>query len=224
MIFIWGKSIKRRKLGYVADYCAVCHDLRTFKVERIGSASHVYYISFGQGELVGYERTCGACSTPVEAVPATYVDVASTAQPASDLISQTFPNYYTVYRAVIERDRKVRDTPSQLTPAERKARMREPFLLIAPVAQEKLASIRVDWRVLVAIFSFVPIFWVMGLLAKWTGDPYQDDPSPNWIIAGLALWVGFVLWEIFLSSRRYLLKNAAPQLAASLAPLKPSKS
>jgi hypothetical protein len=129
-----------------------------------------------------------------------------------------------VYRQVIENDRKARDTPSQLTPAERKARMREPFLLIAPVAQQKLASIRVDWRVLLAIFSFVPIFWLMGLIARWTGGPYQDDPSANWIVAGLALWIGFLLWEIFMSSRRYLLKNAAPQLAASLAPLKPSKT
>ena len=224
MFIVWGKSIKRKKLGFVADYCAVCRDLRTFQVTRIGSASHVYYISFGQGELVGYERTCGVCSTPVEADTSRYPDMSPTRRPATDLISETFPNFYSVYRETIERDRKVRDTPSQLTPAERKARMREPFLLIAPVAQQKLASIRVDWRVLVSIFSFAPIFWVMGLIAKLVGGPYQEDPSPNWIIAGLVLWIGFVFWEIFMSSRRYLLKNAAPQLAASLAPLKPSKT
>src|SRR6185436_5117204 len=42
MFIVWGKTIKRRKQGFVADYCSVCRDLRTFQVKRIGSASHVY--------------------------------------------------------------------------------------------------------------------------------------------------------------------------------------
>lgn len=224
MFIVWGKTIKRQKLGFVADFCAVCRDLRTFKVERVGSASHVYYISFGQGDLIGYERTCGVCSTPVDAVPSTYLDMANASRPASELISETFPNYYTARRELIERERKVRDTPSLLTPAERKARMREPFMALAPLAQQKLSTMQLDWRVLLAIFSFAPIFWIIGLIARLFGGPNQEDPSINWILAGLALWGGLVFWEIFSASRRYLLKNAAPQLAASLAPLKPSES
>jgi len=90
--------------------------------------------------------------------------------------------------------------------------------------QQKLASIQVDWRVGLAVLSFVPIFWVIGLVSKWLNGPDQMDPSPNWIFAGLALWAGLVFWEIFMSTRRYLLKNAVPQLAASLAPLKPLDS
>jgi hypothetical protein len=224
MFIVWGKTIKRRKLGYVADFCAVCRDLRTFEVRRIGSASHVYYISFGEGELVGYERTCEVCSTPVEASPSVYLDMSKTRRPANELISETFPSYYTARRELIERERKVRDTPSLLTPEERRTRMREPFLVIAPLAQEKLASIRADWRVLLAIFSFVPIFWLLGLVSGWVNGPNQMDPSMNWLISALVLWGGLVFFEIFMSSRRYLLKNAAPPLAASLAPLKPTES
>jgi hypothetical protein len=224
MFIVWGKTIKRQKLGFVADFCPVCRDLRTFKVNRVGSASHVYYISFGQGDLVGYERICGVCSTPFEADPNTYSGMADKSRPASELISETFPNYSTVYRALLERERKVRDTPSLLTPEERRGRMREPFLVIAPIAQQKLASIQVDWRVGLAVLSCVPIFWLLGLLAKMINGPYQDDPGPNYIIVGLALWVGLVFFEIFMSSRRYLLKNAVPPLAAALAPLKPTES
>jgi hypothetical protein len=224
MFIVWGKTIKRRKLGFVADFCAVCRDLRTFKVERIGSASHVYYISFGQGELVGHERTCAVCATPVKAVPETYTGMAKGIRPASELISETFPNYYTVYRELLERERKVRDTPSLLTPEERRARMREPFMVIAGLAQQKLSSTRVDWRVALAVFSFVPLFWLLGLVSKWVNGPNNDDPNPTGVFITLALWAGIVFWEIFMSSRRYLLKNAAPQLAASLAPLKPSET
>ena len=221
MFIVWGKSIKRRKQGFVADYCAVCRDLRTFRVDRIGSASHVYYISFGQGELVGYERVCGVCSTPVEADPHRYPDVVKTSRPATDLLSETFPNYYSVYREAIERDKKLRDTPSLLTPEERRTRMREPFMLIAPLAQQKLSSTRVDWRVLLAIFSFVPIFSALGVVAKLFTGPDQE-PSPNFMIAGFALWLGYVIYEVYMSSRRYLLKHAVPPLAASLMALKPS--
>ena len=211
MFIVWGKTIKRKKLGFVADYCAVCRDLRTFQVSRVGSASHVYYISFGQGDLVGYERTCGVCSTPVEADTSRNPEMARTSRPATDLISETFPNYYTVYREAIERDKKLRDTPSLLTPAERKARMREPFLLIAPIAQQKLASTQWDWRVLVAIFSFAPIFGVLGAVAGLFKGP-DGEPSEMFIIAGLVLWLGYVVYEVAMSSRRYLLKHAVPPL------------
>jgi hypothetical protein len=224
MFIVWGKTIKRQKLGFVADFCAVCRDLRTFQVKRIGSASHVYYISFGEGDLVGYERICGVCATSVDAVPDTYTGMAKTRRPASELISETFPNYHTVYRELLERERKVRDTPSLLTPEERRARMREPFLVLAPLAQQKLAAIQVDWRVMLAVFSFVPIFWVLGVVARWVNGPNQDDPGMNWLIGALAVWGCLVAWEILSSSRRYLLKNAAPPLAASLAPLKPTES
>jgi len=224
MFIVWGKTIKRQKLGFVADFCAVCRDLRTFKVQRVGSASHVYYISFGQGDLVGYERTCEVCATPVDAVPDTYTGMADDKRPANELIGETFPNYYTVYRELLERERKVRDTPSLLSPKERRARMREPFLVIAPLAQQKLASIQVDWRVVLAVLACIPIFSILGIVSRAIGGPYNDDPSPTLIMTGLALWAGLVFSEIFMSSRRYLLKKAAPQLAAALAPLKPSES
>lgn len=223
MFIVWGKTIKRQKLGFVADHCSVCRDLRTFQVKRIGSASHVYYISFGQGDLVGYERICSVCSTPFDAIPDTYSGMSKDSRPATVLIGETFPNYYKAYEEVIARERKVRDTPSLLTPAERKARLREPFMIIAPLAQQKLSSIQVDWRVVAAVFSFLPIFWVLGAVSGWIIGPNQD-PSPNFIFAGLALWGGLIIWQVIMSSRRYLLKNAVPPIASSLAPLKPSET
>jgi hypothetical protein len=223
MFIVWGKTIKRKKLGFVADYCAVCRDLRTFQVSRVGSASHVYYISFGQGDLVGYERTCGVCSTPVEADTTRYPDMSRTSRPATDLISETFPNYYSVYREAIERDRKLRDTPSLLTPQERQARMREPFMLIAPIAQQKLSSTRIDWRVLVAIFSFPLVFMIVAAVAKLF-TAADEEPSEVFILVGIGLWLAYVIYEVYMSSRRYLLKHAVPPLATSLMALKPSEA
>lgn len=221
MFIVWGKSIKRQKLGFVADYCAVCRDLRAFKVNRVGSASHIYYISFGDGDLVGYERTCQSCNTAFEAAPDTYTGMSKVARPGNELISETFPNYYTAYRELIERERKVRDTPSLLTPAERRARLREPFRVLAPIVQNKLSSTQVDGRVWLAIAAFIPIVWAIGSLVKlFAAD--DENAATRWALVGMTLGVGLIVSQLLSSGRRYVLKNAVPQLAQSLAPLRPT--
>lgn len=222
MFIVWGKTIKRQKLGFVADYCAVCRDLRAFEVKRVGSASHVYYISFGQGALVGYERTCQSCNTAFEAVPDRYSGMAKESRPGNELISETFPNYYTVYREVIERERKVRDNPSLLTPAERRTRMREPFGVVAQAVQQKLSSTQVDGRVWLAVGAFVPLLWAIGSLVRLVAGADNENAATRGALVGLALGLGLIVSQIVTSARRYVLKTAVPPLAESLAPLRPS--
>jgi hypothetical protein len=223
LFIVWGKTIKRQKLGYVADYCGVCRDLRAFHIKRVGSASHVYYISFGDGELVGYERTCQACNTAFDAAPETYTGMSKVARPGNELISETFPNYYTVYREVIERERKVRDTPSLLTPAERRARLREPFRVLAPIVQQKLASTQVDGRVWMAIAAFIPLLWAIGSLVRLVAGADDENAATRWALVGMTLGVGLIVSQLVTSGRRYVLKNAVPQLAQALASLRPSQ-
>lgn len=42
-MIIWGTKVKRRRVGYVADYCAVCHEPRLFELIRVGIAGHLYF-------------------------------------------------------------------------------------------------------------------------------------------------------------------------------------
>jgi len=70
MFFIvWGKKRVTRNLGYVADFCPLCREPKPFLLQRIGMAGHVYYISAGEGELVGFHRTCQTCKTAFTADP-----------------------------------------------------------------------------------------------------------------------------------------------------------
>ena len=71
MFVVWGTKIKRKKVGRVADFCPMCRGLSVFELRRVGEASHVYYISFGQGTLLGYDITCETCATPAETVSLT---------------------------------------------------------------------------------------------------------------------------------------------------------
>ena len=221
MFIVWGKTIKRQKLGFVADFCAVCRDLRAFQVQRVGSASHVYYISFGDGELVGYERTCQTCATPFETIPDNYSGMAKQVRPPSELISETFPNYYTVYREQIEREKKVRDTPSLLSRPERRQRLRDPFVIVAPYVQQKLTRTPMDARAWLAVAALLPVFWTFMIAGKLL-TPGDQEPNPLWAMAGLAFGVAVVYSQTATAARRYILRNTMPGLVQALAPLKPS--
>jgi hypothetical protein len=221
MFIVWGKTIKRQKLGFVADYCALCRDLRTFEVKRVGQASHLYYISFGEGELLGYERTCQDCRTVFETVPDHYRSMARDRRPPVELITETFPNYYSAYQDEIAAEKKVRNSPSLLTPNERRARLWEPFALMAQANQQKLKSMQLDWQVGVAFAAMFPIIWLFGAVEGLILKPDVAE-DPRFFLAGLFLSLGIIGWQMIGSGRRYLLKHAVPPLVQSIAPLRPS--
>ncbi len=61
MFLIWGEQNTEKKLGYVAEYCATCRDVRTVKILRVGRVSHLYYVPLGEGRLLGYDGVCRKC-------------------------------------------------------------------------------------------------------------------------------------------------------------------
>ncbi|MBS0336689.1 MAG: FHA domain-containing protein [Proteobacteria bacterium] len=61
MFLIWGEQNTEKKLGYVAEYCATCRDVRAVKVLRVGRTSHLFYVPLGRGRLLGYDGVCRRC-------------------------------------------------------------------------------------------------------------------------------------------------------------------
>ncbi len=59
--FIWGIKVTEKKLGYVAEYCTTCREVRTVKIIRVGRTVHLYYIPLGYGKLLGYDGVCRKC-------------------------------------------------------------------------------------------------------------------------------------------------------------------
>ena len=91
MFIVWGKKTVYRKVGHVADFCPICRQARCFTLKRVGMAGHIYYLSAGQGELVGFERTCASCSTSVAAQPERYIAFAKKPASIEELKQTTFP-------------------------------------------------------------------------------------------------------------------------------------
>jgi hypothetical protein len=77
--------------------------------------------------------------------------------------------------------------------------------------------------VLVAIFSFPLVFMIVAAVAKLF-TAADEEPSEVFILVGIGLWLAYVIYEVYMSSRRYLLKHAVPPLATSLMALKPSEA
>ncbi len=130
-MLVYGSTIKYKKLGYAADFCALCAVPRQFVIERLGKAYHLYWISFGEGKLVEHRRVCMHCHTQFEADPMEYRTLASQPAPIAELTRETFHNLAHARAYQIERARQVRDDPASLTAEQRHQLLLEPFLILS---------------------------------------------------------------------------------------------
>jgi hypothetical protein len=115
----------------------------------------------------------------------------------------------------------VRNHPSQLSREQRTQRLRTPFVMLAPSVQQKLASTQMDGKVWLAVAAFLPIVWVFAAIADFFKSPEGEFPV-GLMLAGVAVAVGVVIWQVHESARRYVLRHSLPALSQALAPLRPT--
>jgi hypothetical protein len=139
-MIIWGTKTVYRHLGYVADFCPICVGARPFSLERIGMAGHVYYITAGDGDLVGYQRNCLDCNILLKADPDRYAAFAKKAEPVPALIKQTFPKLVEFHKNRLVLEHQVRTALSTLSEETRRSLMMEPFHLLAPKVVKYFAT------------------------------------------------------------------------------------
>src|SRR5262245_30052423 len=141
MFIVWGTKRIERALGFAADFCPVCRQVQPVRVARIGMASHVYYISFGQGQLVGYQAKCSVCSLAFETNPIRdQQTVLQTPKDIEALIDTTFPSLRQNYSERLSLEEQVRLKPHSLNAEQREALVLEPLTLLAPVVEAKLTG------------------------------------------------------------------------------------
>ena len=217
MIFIWGKKVVRHSLGYVADFCPVCRDLRRFEVKRVGLAGHFYYVSLGEGQLLGHDRTCQECGVDLNAKPETYKSVSRERLPTSELAASTNPGWKQVHANRLALERDIAASADKLPPDLRKALVREPFDLVAPRVEARFAKTQFEARTAGAVVAFFVLLYIAAKLA-------DQFPQYTGLIFGVALVLGIAaivsqLWGI---KDRYFARHVFPVLSCSLRPLRPS--
>lgn len=219
MFIVWGRKITRRPIGFVADYCGICRDAKPFKLSRLGSAGHVYHISFGEGRLVGHERTCTSCGTFSEANVDAYAKVLRTVAPLETLKRETAPGLDAAMEARRELDERIRTAPHLLTPDERLGLIRAPFNLLTRKVEKHFSTTHLDAGIGLAFAAAIGVCFATFSLAR----AVVPDSADQLILISMAVGAVLVIWQFIAAGKRFMRKEILPPLAKSLAPIKPSQ-
>ena len=103
----WGKSIVGKQIGFVADYCRVCHDIRAFSVKRVSKAEHVFFIPLERGRLLEHRQTCRECGVESSCQRGKFLQIAKVCDPSIErLIEETFPGVHQAYADRMAQERE----------------------------------------------------------------------------------------------------------------------
>jgi hypothetical protein len=220
MFIIWGTKAVYRKVGYAADFCSICRQVRPFLVRRIAMARHIYYLSTGEGKLVGFDRTCEQCMTSFPAEPQTYKTILKSYTSLVPLKNETFPNFSDVMGKRLEIEQLISDSPAHLSADDRMTLIKEPFMLLAPKVEQLYESTQIDKEVGISLIIGILIFALGASLSSFVTPEY----SWQLILASFVIGVSLIIWSMSTSSTRHLKRKIAPVIAKCLRPLNPSQT
>jgi hypothetical protein len=217
MFIIWGRKLTRRRAGYVADYCLICRAQRSFELDEVRSVKHLYYLSLGAGQILGYERKCTHCGTAFNANTGAYAGVSKALVQFEELKRVTFPNLDAATKAQAALEERIRR--ERLTPAERRALIEAPFVYLSPKVERRFAATHIDKEIAMALAGAIGLLIVAPAVGKWL---FPDSPELMFVVF-LALGAGLVVWQVIASGTRFMQREIVPVLAQSLKPLHPTR-
>ena len=224
MFIIWGTKKTEGGLGHVAAFCPLCRGIRDFELMRIGAASHIYYISFGKGKLLGHVIRCTDCGVRLAADGTAYQSaMKKKSGDVEALIQATNPAVRETNAARIALEAQIQRSPRSVTPEQRKALLMEPFLLLNPDLESRYAKKEMDKHAgfgclgTIVIFAGLLIFAESRFGARWSAE--LNSAAGFVIAAGII----YTVIQSYLSAGRFLRSSTVPQLARALAPLQPTQ-
>jgi hypothetical protein len=209
---------RKESMGYVADFCPLCRQVRPFRLQYIGLAGHVYYVALGHGELIGHQKQCTACKSVLDADPEAYREICRRKLDPETLRERTFPNLARHYAYRLEVEKKLGQSSGALSPQERLNLIREPFALLAPTVEERFSQTHIDRETGLTLLAALVLLPVAG---RWANKWWPT--SPDTIVLGLlALGLAAVVIQALRSGPRFFKRKIFPVLVPALRPLKPT--
>lgn len=224
MAVIWGKKKVERKLGFVAEFCPICREPREFEVSRVGVASHIYFISVGEGKLTGHLGRCQQCGTkiPVDVRKyATFEEKNYT--PFEALIQRTFPNFYNAYAERLDIEERLKNREPISLPNRDKWLM-EPFEYLIPDVEARFANTKLDRESKIGCIGTIALLvFLCGGFTMFENSALLRDSTV--IGMGFVAIVGLIytIIQLILAPNRYMKRNIIPRLSKALSPLNPSE-
>ncbi len=220
MIIVWGNKHVYRTIGFVADFCPLCRGIKGFLLRRVGLAGHVYYITSGEGKLVGYQRTCEGCKTIFNADAEKYASVIKKAASLDDLLHQTYPTLPIVIAERLALEEKVKNTPALLSSSERQELLRAPFALLSPKIEKQFARLQFDKEIGFSMVGVIVFLMIFPTLLQNFFPKHQEES----LLIFIALSLIFLGWQFFTARQRFIRHQIIPVLAKAIRPLNPTES
>lgn len=225
MFIVWGTKRTIRKHGYVADFCPLCREVRAFELLRIGLASHIYYISFGQGRLAGHLLRCRECRYEIAGDPRDYASIGDreAEKDVEQLLALTHPQLRQNLANRLATEARLRSSPASLTPEMREALLLESFQLVNPEVEMRYKQeTQLDKPAGLGCFGTIILSPLLFYGASLLPMPTQEQALLGAaIFCGLGIVYTFV--QIGLAPRRWLRARIVPLLARALEPLRPTR-
>ncbi len=225
-VFYWGTRRTEKKQGLVAEFCPLCRDISAFRILRVGLASHVYAIPFGQGRLAGHVIECTACGLRLTADPLKYALFAVESKvapiPLGELERLTYPTVRQVYAPRLALETQIRRTASVLTPEQRAQLLLEPFRLLNPRVEARYStSLKFDrYSSLGCVGTLLFTFLLLSVAGTLL------EPRATYLIVAslvfFGLGVAYTLGQLACAAGRFLHTEVVRALARSLDPLEPT--
>jgi hypothetical protein len=209
---------RRRQIGWVADLCPVCRDLRAFRVSEVRRVARVYLVPMGKGSLEGIEIACVDCGCVLPGAEAGYEAVSRRRREPSRLVEETNPALLDRSADWFERQRRV--ALGELSGRERVAEILRTLEALEHMAQRRSRGGAEE--AIAAISVVVLIVLLIGAAAAWTPSV---GASPAWrtiITAGAAGMLPLTAWLVFAHTSLAASRHVMPRLVRALAPLEPT--
>jgi hypothetical protein len=224
MIFVWGTKRVERTQGLVADFCPICREFRAFQLIRVGLASHVYYVAFGEGKLAGFIIRCCECGVDLSVQPTRYVSVEKNPHAElTTLIRVTFPKLHETYEARLELESQIKRTRSTLSGDQYQQFLMEPFTLLNPQVEARFArSSEMDKPASLGCLGTVLLVGLLFFGSLRFRGPTQDKILLATLIIGI-LGIVYTFVQMHLAPARFFRARILPPLIKSLQPLEPTR-
>jgi hypothetical protein len=224
MLLIGYKTTTER-LGFVADYCGVCREIRPFELyEQVQLTNFFafYCIPLDQHSTHTNLRACCTCKAVYTTLNSAYANIESRSESVDVLIEKTYPNIHQVYEKVLTFNRKL--VNGEASANDRRAVLRDQFTTISPFLKfndgifAKVIAISKG-----CLFSLM-LAVVLGLVIA---SRYRKDDVG--ISVGFLAFLCFGLISIPIAltvdnriRRKFLRQQIYPVLATMLRPLRPT--
>lgn len=225
MVLISGTKAAQKRIGWAADYCHVCLEVREFEILAQGIGRHVYFVSTGLTETHAHLKKCCSCHFPSRTDLSLYQKV-MTKRPRSldELVQDTFPALPSDARIETGNDWKA--AAVKLTPQERQDLMVQVLQLFNPLVEHRYANWS-DFDKYSGSGCLTTILVIALCINRGCAhiDDKTNDQFASWVHAiGYALITGFVITLVLavFGPSRFMKHEIIPGIAHGLRYLNPS--